>query len=130
MDRTYSCPACKAVLNPEHAVIFSASTTGRAMLLGLHPEPGNYHLYAPEGEELAPGSLWRMRCPICGTDLQVGPAGELCLVHLTEGGQQKRVFFSPVVGRRLTFVVDAEGRVQRFGDDEDLPADLPFEYKV
>ena len=124
MKRTYTCPACKGVLNPENAIIVRATDEGRQMLLGLHPEPGNYDLYIPDGSELPPGSVWRLSCPLCGADLQLGANGELCLVHLEMGGQAKEVWFSPKAGRRVTIVVTADGEVERFGDDEEFQFEL------
>jgi RNase P subunit RPR2 len=130
MKRTYTCPACKGVLNPENAVILRADDEGRQMLLGLHPEPGNYELYIPDGSELPPGSVWRLACPVCGSMLRLGASGRLCLVHLEEGGESKEVWFSPAAGTRLTFVVNTDGEVEGYGDLEDLPEDLPFHFEV
>lgn len=130
MSRTYTCAACKAVLNPEHAVILRATDEGRQMLLGLHPEPGNYELYIPDGSELPPGSVWRLSCPVCDAELRLGPNGDLCLLHIEEQGEAKELWFSRKVGQRLTFVVDMEGEVQRFGDSDELPPELPFEYEL
>ena len=124
MPRTYTCPSCKGVLNPENAVILRATDEGRQMLLGLHPEPGNYELYIPDGSELPPGSVWSLGCPVCGSDLRLGANGELCLVHMEEGGEAKEVWFSPRAGRRVTVVVSASGEVERFGEDE------TFEFEI
>ena len=130
MSRTYLCAACKAVLNPEHAVILRATDEGRQMLLGLHPEPGNYALYIPDGSELPPGSVWHLSCPLCGAELRLGPNGDLCLLHVEDAGQEKQVWFSPRVGQRLTFVVSIDGEVERFGDGGDIPDELPFDYEI
>lgn len=130
MKRTYTCPACKGVLNPENAIILRATDEGRQMLLGLHPEPGNYELYIPDGSELPPGSQWRMGCPVCGTDLQLGANGQLCLVHMEVAGESKQVWFSPLAGQRVTFVVNTQGEVELFGNGEDIPEHLPFEFEL
>ncbi len=129
MERTYTCPSCKGVLNPENAVMLRASDEGRQMLLGLHPEPGNYELFIPDGSELPPGSVWSLGCPVCGADLRLGANGELCLVHMQEGGEDKQVWFSPKAGLKLTFVVNADGEVERFGDDP-IPDELPFDWSL
>ncbi len=130
MSRTYTCAACKAVLNPAHAVILRATDEGRQMLLGLHPEPCNYELYIPDGSELPPGSTWRLSCPVCDAELRLGPNGDLCLVHMEEEGRAKEVWFSPKAGQRLTFVVNIDGEVERFGDGGVLPDVLPFDYEI
>jgi hypothetical protein len=130
MKRTYTCPACKGVLNPENAIILRASDEGRQMLLGLHPEPGNYELFIPDGSELPPGSTWRMSCPLCDATLRLGASGRLCLVHMEEGGEAKEVWFSPAAGQRLTFVVNVDGEVEHFGDSDDMPDELPFVWRV
>jgi Zn-finger nucleic acid-binding protein len=130
MKRTYTCPSCKGVLNPEGAIILRATDEGRQMLLGLHPEPGNYEMYIPDGSELPPGSIWSMSCPVCGVELQLGANGELCMLHMDEGGETKQVWFSPRKGQRLTFVVNTSGEVERFGDSEQIPEELPFDWKL
>ncbi len=112
MKRTYTCPACKAVLNPEHAIILRASEADRELLLGLHPEPGCYDIYLPSGAELSEGGLWRLTCPVCGADLQVRQGGNICLVHMQEAGERKRVYFSRVAGEHVTFVVNAKGEIE------------------
>jgi hypothetical protein len=124
MQRTYTCPSCKGVLNPENAVILRATDEGRQMLLGLHPEPGNYELYIPDGSELPTGSVWRMGCPVCGADLRLGANGELCLVYMEVGGEAMEVWFSPRAGQRVTIVVSASGEVERFGEGES------FEFEI
>jgi hypothetical protein len=130
MKRTYTCPSCKGVLNPENAVILRATDEGRQMLLGLHPEPGNYELHIPDGSELPPGSIWSLSCPVCGAALQLGANGELCMLHLDEGGETKEIWFSPRKGQRLTFVVNMSGEVERFGDSDEIPDELPFDWKL
>jgi len=127
MKRTYTCPACKGVLNPEHAIILRATDEGRQMLLGLHPEPGNYELFIPDGSELPPGSVWALACPLCDAKLRLGASGRLCMVHMDEGGKTREVWFSPKAGSKVTFVVNVDGEIQRFGDDG---AEPEFEFEI
>ena len=131
MSRTYTCPACKAVLNPEHAVILRGMHEDHSILMGFHPDPGNYELFLPEQVPLTPGAAWKFSCPMCGADLQAGVSGRVCLVEMAEAGEEtKKVFFSRVMGQRFTFVVSRDGEVQRFGNGDDDDGEPQFDFLV
>jgi hypothetical protein len=134
--RTYRCPHCQGGLNPEHAIVVlarpqigpeAAPHTGSeagAMLLGLHPEPGNYESYLPPGVEPPPaGTCFEIRCPLCRADLTATDAENLCALELQEDEQKRRVLFSAVAGERATFLIDGPQVVARFGEhaDQHLP---------
>ena len=127
--RTYRCPHCHGVLNPEHAIVVLArpevgpeaeahtgSDTG-TLLLGLHPEPGNYASYLPPGTEPPPeGTCYELRCPLCRAELSAKNAERMCALDLEEEGEQRQVLFSAVAGERATFLVDGSDVVARFGE--------------
>jgi hypothetical protein len=123
------------VLNPEHAIVVLARPQGTAeaeaeagaqsrtgseagtLLLGLHPEPGNYASYLPPGAEPPPeGTCYELRCPLCRAELSAKNAERMCALDLEEGGEKRQVLFSAVAGERATFVVDGSDVVARFGE--------------
>ena len=110
----YSCPHCQSMLNPDETVIVIGRIEGRRVLVGLHPEPGDYRAFLPPDFEVAEGSVWDFGCPVCGADLSTGVAPALCALDMVEDGARHRVYFSRTAGEQATFVISAEG-VERFG---------------
>lgn len=115
MDWTYTCPHCDAVLNPEHDIVIRAEHSGRRMLIGLHPQPGNYEIELPEGESIPEGTIWELSCPVCDASLTSELSDELCALDMSCHGERHRVFFSRVAGEEATFVVSAEGLLTDHG---------------
>jgi len=116
MRWSYSCPHCASCLNPDETVVLVGEHGGVRALVGLHPEPGNYQVYAPPGIEIAAGSRWSFYCPVCQTSLVTEVSGGLCAIDGPYEGPKHRVYFSPVAGEHATFLVSAEGIVERHGD--------------
>lgn len=117
MSRTYSCPQCQAILNPEHAVMVLADHAGRRVLIGLHPEPGNYETFLPPGFVIERGTRWNFHCPACRGSLTSTEDRELCGVDLMTEGRHEKVLFSAVAGEEATFVVGEGGQREAFGRD-------------
>ena len=119
MSWSYWCPHCEAGLNPDETVILIGEHAGSRILLGLHPQPGNYRAYLPPDVELREGSRWVLYCPVCQKSLETDVAEGLCALDGLYQSQKHRVYFSPIVGEQATFVVTAEGLVEQFGRDAD-----------
>lgn len=115
MHWTYSCPHCEALLNPEENVVLRAENADRRFLAGFHPQPGNYEVELPPGEEMAPGTRWEFFCPVCEQSLVSELSDDLCALDVHSGGDAHRVFFSRVAGEEATFVVSAEGMLRDYG---------------
>ena len=109
MSWSYSCPHCGGMLNPHETII----------LIGFHPEPGNYVVYLPPGVEAEMGSRWSFFCPVCHGDLASNLADNLCAVDLHTSDESHRVFFSCIAGDQATFVVSADGLKERHGTHAD-----------
>ena len=119
MRWTYSCPHCGAMLNPGETVVLIARHGETRILIGFHPQPGNYKAYIPPGVELEVGSLWDFHCPVCLDSLTTDQAPGLCALDLHTEGKPHRLFFSRKAGEQATFVITAEGLTERHGRDAD-----------
>lgn len=119
MSWRYSCPACKASLNPRDYIILVGNPSGseQRVLIGFHPQPGNYELHLPPGAEPEQGQRWDFRCPVCHQDLTAAGDDKLCALDmLDEQGEQRQVLFSRIAGDRATFVVADRRIEQQFGE--------------
>ncbi len=114
----YACPQCDAMLNPGEMVVLIGECGPHRVLIGFHPEPGNYQAYLPPGLELEEGSLWSFYCPVCSRSLAMECAPELCALDLATQGVRHRLFFSRTAGEHATFVISAEG-LESHGPDAD-----------
>jgi hypothetical protein len=115
MRWTYSCPHCEAILNPDDTITLLAISENRRLLVGFHPQPGNYEVYLPPGEEIEPGSRWELFCPVCNESLVTDLSEDLCGLDLHTGGDTHRIYFSRIVGEQATFTVTAEGLLKDYG---------------
>ncbi|MFN2166117.1 MAG: hypothetical protein ACK2U9_07620, partial [Anaerolineae bacterium] len=96
---------CKALLNPDDKIVLRAESEDRKLLVGFHPQPGNYEVELPPGEEMAAGTRWDFVCPWCDRSLVSELSDALCALDVHAGGDTHRVFFSRIVGEQATFVV-------------------------
>ena len=117
MKWSYACPGCNGVLNPQETIILVALHKDKRLLVGFHPEPGNYTIYTPPGVSVEPGSRWDFYCPLCQTNLSTKENPDLCVIHMLTGARPYRVLFSRVAGRRATFVMGERGIHEQHGDD-------------
>jgi len=117
MSWSYSCPHCSAGLNPDETIVLVGERGDQRILVGLHPEPGNYQAYLPPGFDVEPGSTWTFYCPVCRQTLVSTQSDRFCAVDGPYRGPKHRVYFSRVAGEQATFVVAAEGTHERHGRD-------------
>jgi len=115
MHWTYSCPVCGSPLNPGEWVVLCAEREGHRFLAGFHPQPGNYEVELPPGEEMPVGSVWDFYCPVCERSLTSELSDELCALDVRMAGESHRVYFSRIAGEEATFVVTAEGLLKDYG---------------
>lgn len=111
MSWTYSCPKCEANLNPDQTIILTAAHGERKILIGFHPQPGNYQIHLPPGVTVEEGSRWDFFCPVCQQSLVSDQSEDLCALQMLEEGSQHQVLFSRIAGEKVTFVV-ADRRVE------------------
>lgn len=117
MKWTYSCPHCRAMLNPQDAIILVARHEDKVWLVGLHPEPGRYEIFVPPNVRVTSGERWTFACPVCAADLKTDFADTLCAIDIHTDEEDHRIFFSRVAGDQATFVVSAEGLRSKHGKD-------------
>ena len=115
MHWTYACPHCDAMLNPHESIILLAQLEDRRILVGFHPQLGNYDVYLPPGEDMVPGTRWDLFCPVCQQSLVTDLSEDLCALDLHTRNDTHRVYFSRVVGEQATFMVTAEGMLKDYG---------------
>ncbi len=105
MSWSYSCPWCGAMLNPDKTIILTAARGGERVLIGFHPEPGNYELFLPPNVSLTEGEHWDFFCPVCRENLVTGELEELCELRMMSDTEERQVFFSRIAGEQATIVV-------------------------
>jgi len=105
MSWSYACPWCGAMLNPDKTIILTASRGGKRILIGFHPEPGNYQLFLPPGVAIEEGDHWDFFCPVCRENLVTGELEELCELRMMRDSEEHQVFFSRIAGEQATIVV-------------------------
>lgn len=119
MRWTYSCPHCSAMLNPDETIVLVAAQGSTRVLMGFHPEPGNYTAYMPPAVALETGGIWDFACPLCHASLISDADGNLCAIDMHTKGEKNRVYFSRTAGEYATFVFSEEGTVEHHGDHAD-----------
>lgn len=115
MKWSYRCPHCKALLNPGATVMLVGIHDDQRLLVGFHPEPGNYEIFFPPECALKEGDIWQFLCPVCQVDLLSNDNDSMCALELLEGDNEPiQVLFSRVAGQQATFIVN-QREVQSYG---------------
>lgn len=116
MKRRYGCPKCGATLNPAGSIILLGSHEGERILIGFHPDPGNYEVYVQPETEIGEGQRWDLLCPVCHESLESPDIEDFCALDLFEEGRRRKLLFSRIRGRRATFVATDEGVQEEYGE--------------
>ena len=123
----YSCPHCRAGLNPDETIILVGVCGRIRSLVGLHPQPGNYEIYTGADSEINQGEQWDFLCPLCHHSLATEDDTTLCALDLEVKGKRRQVVFSSIAGEKATFVVSKTGIEERHGEHaEDRIPHLEF----
>ena len=113
MSWTYSCPHCGQILNPDETVILIAHVDRRDVLIGFHPQPGNYTIYLPQGVDLKWGVGIDFYCPLCRTNLESRSHENFCELVIWQGRARRRILFSRIAGEHATYVVQEEPKAKK-----------------
>jgi len=119
MSWNYRCPKCAACLNPAETVVLTAARGKAWILVGFHPEPGNYELHLPPDTDIEPGDRWDFFCPVCQENLASEEDDNLCALDLHGDDGRATVLFSRVAGEHATFVVRSSTVQAAFGEHID-----------
>jgi hypothetical protein len=103
------------MLNPGKYIMLVGQYGDTRILVGFHPQPGNYKAFLPPDIELEPESLWDFFCPVCQESLVTEVSDDLCALDMLTANKPHRVYFSRRAGVQATFVISAEGFLERFG---------------
>ena len=115
MKRSYYCPKCNGVLNPNVKIILKAERGKTAALLLFSPQPGNYHVIVPESFSLRKNEEVRFTCPLCSRDLTSRRDPAMAEIRFaTPNGHAGRVIFSRAFGHEETYFVTKE-EVRSYG---------------
>jgi len=120
MSWNYGCPKCKAMLNPHNTIILTARHGEKSVLIGIHPDPGNYEFFLPPDVFVQPGSKWDFLCPVCHAELSTEDNENLCVIEMWKDEQVHKIFFSSIAGEQATFVVKENVLEQKHGKDSDV----------
>jgi len=116
MRWTYGCPACGAMLNPDNTIILVGVHGSKRILIGFHPEPGNYQIHVPPDTHIELGTRWDFFCPVCQHDLVTDENENLCALTLLDGREHRRVVFSRIAGEKATFVITDQRLERKYGE--------------
>ncbi len=117
MQWSYGRPECKARLDPDRIIVLVAHHEEQRMLVGFHPDPGDYEVFVPPGTAVEEGSVWQFSCPVCRASLAAPDHDHLCALDATEGHETRRRLNSRVAGEQVTIVVGRRCVEQQLGAD-------------
>ncbi len=126
MKKTYLCPHCNAVLNPNEKIVFIVDDGDQRGLLLLSAKPGDYRLIADPNFPLVKGRVATFICPVCTKSLTSPVNDNFVEIKLDQGGNAlSTVEFSRVFGEHATFILDGR-EMAAFGEDADDLDDINF----
>lgn len=117
MNRRFSCPNCRKILNPGTKVVLLIDRNGENELILLSPDLGDYTVVYPLSFEPEQGRKYALRCPACHGDLTSTANDNLVELEAeTDDGRKEKVGFSRIWGEHATFVGTDADHVTRYGD--------------
>ncbi len=126
MKKTYYCPHCNAVLNPNEKVIFVVDDGEHRGLMLLSAKPGDYRLIVDPNFPLIEGTAVDFSCPVCTASLISKANENFVELRLDQGGSHmSTVEFSRIFGEHATFIIDGR-ELFRFGEDAEDYEDVNF----
>lgn len=131
MATEYQCKACRGVLNVKTSIVLSAmsETSSKKGLFYLNPELGNYTVTTHPSFKMEEGEEYQIKCPICHAHLNSLKYNHLVRIIMVEDGKEYDIYFSDIVGEKVTFKISGSG-VEKIGPDSvkyDKYFDVPEE---
>lgn len=114
----YHCPHCAFQLTNNDQIRFRVETEANAFTsINLNAAPGEYGYNSEDSLTLTPGQKIKFYCPSCNSDLQSKSHPQYVEVNLkVKEGIVFEVFFSPVYGEKLTYVM-MENELVKYHED-------------
>ena len=114
----YHCPSCDFQLTKNNQIYFKVETIDNQKAnLCLSAVPGEYGYNSNDALTLVVGDKINFFCPSCSTNLQSKSHPELIEVAMKVTNEVIfEVFFSPVYGEKMTYVMMEEELV-KYNDD-------------
>ncbi|MBU0551929.1 hypothetical protein KJ940_10605 [Myxococcota bacterium] len=125
MSRTYFCPHCKAILNPNIKVVLAVQAHGQRGLILLSAQPGDYEVIVAPAFQLNEGDDVDFFCPVCQASLRCPQDSHLAELGFRSINGEGRVEFSRVYGEHATYFVTKE-EISSFGESADLYGHVNF----
>ena len=117
MKRIYSCPHCKAMLNPSVKIVMRVRLKGRKGLFLFSPKPGNYDVFTPPGFSMKKGDEVEFSCPVCGENFTSSKGKAWAEIRFQASPTSMgTVVFSRVFGHHATYFITEED-VRYYGED-------------
>ena len=116
MRRTYLCPHCGGILNPNVKIVLRAEYLHHRGLFLFSTQPGNYDAIIPDGFPLKKKAQVRFSCPICAKDLTSNRDRTMAEIKFhSTSGVEGTVVFARVYGHHATYFITDE-EVKTYGD--------------
>ena len=118
MATEYLCKACRGVLNVKTSIVLAAlsETNSKKGLFFLNPELGNYTVTTHPSFKMKEGEEYLVKCPICHAHLNSLKYNHLVRIIMVEDGKEYDIYFSDIVGEKVTFKISGSG-VEKIGPD-------------
>jgi hypothetical protein len=118
MAAEYLCKACRGVLNVKTSIVLAAlsETSSKKGLFYLNPELGNYTVTTHPSFKMKEGEEYLVKCPICHAHLNSLKYNHLVRIIMVEDGKEYDIYFSDIVGEKVTFKISGSG-VEKIGPD-------------
>ncbi len=121
----FKCPHCSNLLNVGENIVFSARNKwGKAGLIMLHPDIGNYSVLKHPEFEIQEGEMLDFYCLYCNKQLLSERNKNLAkILMMDENGLEYEIHFSRIAGQHSTYKIIGEN-YEIFGEDATEYLDL------
>ena len=123
-ENEFLCPYCRGYLKPVERIILSArKEDGRRGMILFNPKLGEYDIIFHKSLGLEEGEKVDILCPLCHANLtDHSVEGNLAkIVMIDPNGEQSCIYFSEIVGKKTTYRITKDKKVESFGHSGEAP---------
>ena len=121
MNCQYLCPHCNSHLRVRENIIlaFKSMESEKRGIILLNPKLGNYGFIVHNTIEFEHNEEVDFICPACFTDLRAREINDklIKIMRIDLDGNVYEVFFSRFVGEHVTFKIEKNNIIEKFGED-------------